>query len=59
MMVAVHIWAMAHGIATLFGGHNAAKRKLPVPADELLEAGVLLYLRGLGLAGGALPPQNS
>jgi AcrR family transcriptional regulator len=59
MMVAVHIWAMAHGIATLFGGRNAAKRKLPVPPEELLEAGVLLYLRGLGLAGGALPPKNS
>jgi AcrR family transcriptional regulator len=59
MMVAVHIWAMSHGIATLFGGHNVNKRKLPVPAEELLEAGVLLYLRGLGLAGGALPPQKN
>jgi hypothetical protein len=50
---------MAHGIAALFGGRNAGKRKLPMPAEDLLEAGVLLYLRGLGLAGGALPPENS
>jgi hypothetical protein len=59
MMVAVHVWALSHGIATLFGGPNGKKRKLPIPAEELLEAGVLLYLRGLGLAGGARPPEKS
>jgi AcrR family transcriptional regulator len=54
-MVAAHIWALAHGMATLFGGAKSAKRKFPIAAAELLEAGVLLYLRGLGLAGGAGP----
>jgi AcrR family transcriptional regulator len=49
MMMALHIWALAHGIASLFGRGDAASRKLPMQPEELLEAGVLLYLRGLGL----------
>jgi AcrR family transcriptional regulator len=49
LMVALHIWAMSHGIASLFGRGDAAKRPLPMSAEELLEAGVLVYLRGLGL----------
>jgi AcrR family transcriptional regulator len=49
LMVALHVWAMAHGIASLFGRGDAGRRKIPMSADELLEAGVLVYLRGLGL----------
>jgi hypothetical protein len=52
LMVALHIWAMSHGIASLFGRGDAARRPLPVSADELLEAEVLIYLRGLGLPAG-------
>jgi AcrR family transcriptional regulator len=52
LMVALHIWAMAHGIASLFGRGDAARRTLPMSADELLEAEVLVYLRGLGLTAG-------
>jgi AcrR family transcriptional regulator len=52
LMVALHIWAMAHGIAALFGRGDAARRTLPMSADELLEAEVLVYLRGLGLPRG-------
>jgi AcrR family transcriptional regulator len=48
MMMALHIWSMAHGVASLFGRGDAARRKLPMSADELLEAEVLIYLRGLG-----------
>ncbi len=48
-MVALHVWAMAHGIASLFGRGDAGRRKVPMPPEELLEAGVLVYLRGLGL----------
>ena len=48
-MVALHIWSMAHGIASLFGRGDAARRALPMSAAELLEAGVLVYLRGLGV----------
>jgi AcrR family transcriptional regulator len=49
LMMALHIWSMSHGIASLFGRADAARRKLPMTAEELLEAGVLVYLRGLGL----------
>jgi AcrR family transcriptional regulator len=49
LMVALHIWAMAHGIASLFGRGDAARRTLPMPPDELLEANVLIYLHGLGV----------
>jgi AcrR family transcriptional regulator len=51
LMMALHIWALSHGIASLFGRGDAASRKLPMRSEELLEAGVLLYLRGLGLPG--------
>ena len=50
LMVALHIWAMAHGIASLFGRGDAARRALPIAAEELLEAQTLIYLRGLGVA---------
>jgi hypothetical protein len=48
-MVALHIWAISHGVASLFGRGDAAQRSLPMSAEELLEAGVLVYLRGLGV----------
>lgn len=51
LMMALHIWALSHGIASLFGRGDTASRKLPMRSEELLEAGVLLYLRGLGLPG--------
>jgi AcrR family transcriptional regulator len=56
LMVALHVWAMAHGIASLFGRGDAGRRKLPMSPDELLEAGFLVYLRGLGLPGDAAAP---
>jgi hypothetical protein len=49
LMVALHIWAIAHGIASLFGRGDAARRTLPMSPEELLEAEVLVYLRGLGV----------
>lgn len=48
MMMALHIWSISHGIASLFGRGDAARRKLPMSAEDLLEAGVLIYLKGLG-----------
>ena len=47
LMVALHIWAMLHGIASLFSRGDASSRTLPMSAEDLLEAGVLVYLRGL------------
>lgn len=49
LMMALHVWALSHGVASLFGRADAARRTLPMAAEELLEAGVLVYLRGLGV----------
>jgi AcrR family transcriptional regulator len=49
LMVALHIWAISHGIASLFGRGDAARRTLPMAPEDLLEAQVLIYLRGLGV----------
>jgi AcrR family transcriptional regulator len=48
MMMSLHVWAMAHGIASLFGRGDAGRRSLPMTAEELLESQMLIYLQGLG-----------
>jgi AcrR family transcriptional regulator len=58
LMVALHIWAMAHGIASLFGRGDAARRALPMSPEELLEAEALVYLRGLRIAGADGSPSS-
>jgi AcrR family transcriptional regulator len=50
LMMALHIWSMSHGVASLFARGDAARRKLPMSAEDLLEAEVLIYLRGLGFS---------
>jgi AcrR family transcriptional regulator len=54
LMVALHIWVMAHGVASLFGRGDGAHRAMPMSPAELLEANILVYLRGLGVD--AAPP---
>jgi len=49
MMVALHIWSLSHGIASLFARPDQSRRKLPMSPEDLLEAGVLVYLDGLGI----------
>ena len=49
LMLSLHVWALSHGIASLFARGDAARRKLPMTPEELLEAGILVYLSGLGL----------
>lgn len=47
-MFTAHIWAMSHGVVELFArGREGAN--LPYPPEDLLEAGIGVYLRGLGL----------
>jgi hypothetical protein len=53
LMVALHVWALSHGIASLFVRADPSRRKLPMSPEDLLEAGVLIYLQSLGLASGA------
>ena len=48
LMMSLHFWAMAHGIASLFGRGDSGRRNLPMSADELLESAMLIYLQGLG-----------
>ena len=57
LMVALHVWATTHGIASLFSRGDAARRTLPMPPEELLEAAILIYLRGLGLPDGVATAQ--
>lgn len=48
LMMSLHVWAMAHGIASLFGRGDDARRKVPMKPEDLLEAGILIYLDGIG-----------
>jgi AcrR family transcriptional regulator len=52
MMMALHIWALSHGIASLFARGDGARRPIPMPPEDLLDAAVLLYLDGLGVRKG-------
>ena len=47
-MFSAHIWAMSHGVVELFA-RGAPGTQSPFPPEELLEAGIGVYLRGLGL----------
>lgn len=51
LMVALHLWALTHGIATLYGGRSGTGQ-LPMATADLLEAGLLVYLDSLGLSPG-------
>ena len=47
-MVSAHIWAMSHGVVELYARATPGTRS-PFPPDALLETGIGIYLRGLGL----------
>jgi AcrR family transcriptional regulator len=47
-MVANHVWALSHGVVELFGRGRPGARG-PWSADEMLESGTVIYLRGLGV----------
>lgn len=50
-MVSAHVRAMSHGVVELFMRGGAGS---PFPPEDLLETGIGIYLRGLGL----LPPDR-
>ncbi len=52
-MVSAHIWAMCHGVVELFA-RGSPGTKSPFPPEDLLESGIGVYLRGLGL----VPPDR-
>lgn len=47
-MVANHIWALSHGVVELFARGTPGGRA-PYSAEEMLESGTGIYLRGLGV----------
>ena len=47
-MVARHIWALSHGVVELFSRGTPGDRA-PCRAEEVLESGTRIYLRGLGV----------
>ncbi|MGJ8611357.1 MAG: TetR/AcrR family transcriptional regulator, partial [Octadecabacter sp.] len=47
-MFSAHIWALSHGVVELFARGNPGT-KSPFPPEDLLESGIGVYLRGLGL----------
>jgi AcrR family transcriptional regulator len=49
-LMSLHIWAISHGVATLFAQSGARQAKsVPMSAEEILESAMLIYLRGLGI----------
>ena len=52
-MVSAHIWALSHGVVELFA-RNSPGTQSPFPPEALLESGIGVYLRGLGL----IPPDS-
>lgn len=47
-MFSAHIWALSHGVVELFA-RGSPGTKSPFPPEDLLETGIGVYLRGLGL----------
>ncbi len=52
-MFSAHIWALSHGVVELFA-RGSPGTKSPFPPEDLLESGIGVYLRGLGL----VPPDQ-
>lgn len=50
-MFSAHIWALSHGVVELYA-RGAPGSRSPYSPEDLLESGIGVYLRGLGL----LPP---
>ncbi len=52
-MFSAHIWALSHGVVELYT-RGKPGAQAPFSAEDLLESGIGIYLRGLGL----LPPDR-
>jgi hypothetical protein len=49
--MSLHIWAISHGVATLFAQNDLQAHKVPMKPEEILESTMLIYLKGLGILG--------
>ena len=54
-LVSLHIWELAHGVATLLSESRSERKMIPVSPEEVLESGSLIYLKGLGVLGEDAP----
>jgi AcrR family transcriptional regulator len=50
-LMSLHIWAISHGVATLFAQNDLQAHKVPMKPEEILESTMLIYLKGLGILG--------
>ena len=57
-LMSLHIWALSHGIATLFAEGKPTRGKVPMTPEEILESGALIYLIGLGIVPGKDSPED-
>src|SRR5215813_12131288 len=48
LMMSLHIWALSHGIASLFARGDSGRRTLPMTPEDLLEAAQIDQHPGLG-----------
>lgn len=48
-LMSLHMWALSHGISTLFRDGKPGRGKVPMASEDILEAGMLIYLKGLGV----------
>jgi AcrR family transcriptional regulator len=48
-LMSLHLWAISHGVTTLFAQGGLAARKVPMKPEEILESATLVYLKGLGI----------
>jgi hypothetical protein len=48
-LMSLHIWAISHGVASLFAQGNLQARKVPMSPEDILESAMLVYLKGLGI----------
>jgi AcrR family transcriptional regulator len=59
-LMGLHVWAISHGVASLFAQGNLQARRVPMAPEEILESAMLIYLKGLGILsdGEATPPPS-
>ncbi len=51
-LMGLHVWALSHGVATLLSESKPARGKVPMSPEDVLDSGMLIYLRGLGILPG-------
>ena len=58
-LMSLHIWAMSHGVATLFAQSGLQSAKAPMTPEDILESAMLIYLKGLGILPAESPEERT